>query len=65
MKAHLDVRLNLRPQLLQVLHDGAVNGTAQVRVLVGNRTRLVADAIEYVLIPRTHLSYLIAKNRGC
>ena len=46
------MRLNLRPQLLEVLHDGPVNGTAQVRMLVGNRTRLVADAVEDVLIAR-------------
>ena len=42
--------LNLRPQLLQVLDDGAVDGLAQVRVLVRNSPGLVSNAVVDVLM---------------
>ena len=45
----VDVRLNLRAQLLQVLHNGALHGLGQVRVLVRDHARLVADVVEDVL----------------
>ena len=41
--------LYLSSKLLQVLHDGTVDSAAKVGVLVGNSTRLVANAIEDVL----------------
>ena len=41
--------LDLSSKLLQVLHDGTVDSAAKVGVLVGNSTRLVANAIEDVL----------------
>lgn len=57
---YLDMRLDLRPQLLQMLHNRTVNCTPQVRVLIGNSACLVTDAIEDILrskhkqkLPRT------------
>ena len=48
-QTYLDMRLNLRPQLLQVLHDGTVDSAAKVGMLIGNSPRLVANTIEDVL----------------
>ena len=48
-RAYLDVSLNLGLQLLEVLHDRPVDSATEVRVLVCDGTRLVADAIEDIL----------------
>ena len=47
--AHLDVRLDLRAEFLEVLDDGRVDGAAEVGVLVGDDARLVPNTIEHVL----------------
>jgi len=49
---HLDVSLNLRSQLLEVLDDGAVDGPAKIGVLIGDDARLVTDTIVDVLFTR-------------
>lgn len=49
------MRLNLYPQLLQMLNDGTVDSATQVGVLVCDCTRLVAYAVEDVLRKRSNL----------
>lgn len=61
---HLYMRFDLRPQLLQMLHYRPLNSSTQVRVLVGDRARLVTNAVENVLITRIQFSGRVRQNRG-
>lgn len=47
--ADLDVGFDLYAQFLQVLYDRAIDGTAQVGVLIRNNTSLVSYAIVDIL----------------
>ena len=47
---HLDMCFDLRSQLLEVLHNRAIDGATEVRVLVCNRACLVANAVEDILL---------------
>lgn len=40
---------NLYTQFLQMLHNGAIDGTAEIRVLISNGTRLVTDVVVHIL----------------
>ena len=47
---YLDVCLDLDPKLLQVLNNGAVDGTAQIGMLISYGTGPVPDLIVHVLL---------------
>ena len=47
---YLYVRFNFSMKFLQVLNDGAVDGSTQICMLVGDGTRFVANAIVYILV---------------
>ena len=59
---HLDMGFDLRSQLLEVLHNRAVDGATEVRVLVCDRACLVANAVEDIL-PRPCQIRLVAAKR--
>lgn len=44
------MRFNFSMKFLQVLNDGAVDGSTQICMLVGDGTRFVANAIVYILV---------------
>jgi hypothetical protein len=44
---------DLGPQLLEVLHDGAVDRSTEVCMLVCDDAGFVADAVVYILCPPT------------
>lgn len=46
---NLDMGLDLRSELLEVLDDRAIDGTPEISVLISNDSSLVADAIVDVL----------------
>jgi hypothetical protein len=48
-RTHLDMSFDLGPQLLEVLHDGAVDRSTEVCVLVCDDAGFVADAVVYIL----------------
>ncbi len=50
--------LDFHTELLQMLDNGTIDGTAKIGVLISNSSRFVADLIEYVLTrPRMLLCF--------
>jgi hypothetical protein len=47
---YLYMRFDLRSNLLEVLYDGALDGSAQISMLIGDDARLVANAVVDVLV---------------
>ena len=67
IQTHLYMRFYFCPQLLQVLNDGAVNSSAEVRVVVGDNARFVANGVIYILVffMNTGLSYDAGQMQTC
>jgi hypothetical protein len=52
---YFDMRFDFRSDLLEVLYNGALDGSTQISMLVGDDARLVSNAVVDVLFRRLNV----------